>query len=40
MKKGVETQVEQELIEGYLAMAEEDRKTAERGLPSAWEVLQ
>lgn len=31
--------IEQELIEGYLAMAEEDRKTAERNLPAAWELI-
>ena len=32
-------QIEQELIEGYRAMAEEDRTAAERDLPSVWELL-
>lgn len=33
------SQLEQALKEGYLAMAKEDRQTAERHLGAAWEAL-
>jgi metal-responsive CopG/Arc/MetJ family transcriptional regulator len=33
-------QLEQELIEGYRAMAEEDLKVAEANLPAGYEVLE
>ena len=33
------TQMEQELMEGYRAMAKEDRKTAEENLAAGYEAL-
>ena len=33
------SQLEQELREGYQAMAGEDRLTAERRLPAGWEAI-
>ena len=33
------TRLEQELKEGYLALAKENRETAERNMPATWEVV-